>query len=211
MKGAGSLFTSLIFRPHSLFFSFAIYLISACSPAEKDKSTSASPTQDSVTRSNISFIKDCKVYESRARKMDSTLMQELEINKQTAAQAIKAFTDFADYCHNDSLAPIYYLKTAQVARAIENIPLAKEVLERCLQKHPHFRNKPAALFFLAQLYDEPNYLNNEQEALRLYQQIVDEYPRSEWAMSARGAMQFIGKTDEEMIKEFDRRNKQKPN
>src|SRR5689334_7512864 len=135
MKSTGSFSTSLIFRSIILFYLFVMFFIGGCSSPEKDKPVSISPKEDSVTKSNTSFIKDCKVYESRARKLDSTLMQELEINKQTAAKAIKAFTDFADYCHNDSLAPIYYLKTAQVARAIENIPLAKEVLERCLQKH----------------------------------------------------------------------------
>src|SRR5687768_1779027 len=109
------------FRPiiSNLLFCLAViaFLASCSEKNDGDKQMANTVVKDSITKSNITFIKDCKVFESRARKLDSTLMQELEINKQTASQAIKAFTEFADYCHHDSLAPIYYLKTAQVARA----------------------------------------------------------------------------------------------
>lgn len=139
--------------------------------------------------------------------MDSVLMTQTEVDKAKANEAIKAFTDFAYYCENDTLSPMFLIKTAQVARVINNIPQAKVVLDKCIETYPSFKNRPAAMFLLAQLYDERTYLNNEYEAERIYKQIIDEYPKSDWALSAKGAIQFIGKTDEEILKELKKKRK----
>ena len=46
---------------------------------------------------------------------------------------------------------------------------------------------------------------SQEEAKKLYEQIITEYPNSEWAHSARGAMQFLGKSDAEIIKELKKK------
>jgi TolA-binding protein len=134
--------------------------------------------------------------------MDSTLMVQVDIDPVVGNKAVKAFTDFAYYCQTDSMSPVYLIKTAQVARALNNIPQAKLALEHCIETYPAFRSRPAAIFLLAQLYDEPGYLNNEAEAKKLYEKIISEYPNSDWAMSSQGAIHFIGKSDEEILKEI---------
>ena len=42
-------------------------------------------------------------------------------------------------------------------------------------------------------------MENRDEAARLYQQVIDEYPESVWAGNARGALKMIGKSDEEIL------------
>lgn len=180
-------------------------------------SCSNSKTQPTATTSNAAnldsarsidnYFSDCKHLKAEARRMDSILLKEMDLDKTKANNAIKAFTDFAYYCQGDTLSPIFLIKTAQVARAIDNIPQAKLVLDRCVEDYPNFSNRPAALFLLAQLYDENNFMNNETEAQRLYQKIIDEYPKSDWALSAKGAIHFIGKSDEEITKELLKRKK----
>jgi TolA-binding protein len=103
------------------------------------------------------------------------------------------------------LSPVYLVKTAQIAQAINNIPQAKVVLDKCIADYPNFKNRPAALFLLAQLYDEPTYLNNEQEAKLLYQKIIDEHPKSDWAQSAKGAIKFIGMSDNQIMEQLKKR------
>ena len=153
------------------------------------------------------YLTDCKKLYTEARKMDSLLLSEVEVSKSSAAKAIKAFTNFASYCQSDSLCPVYLIKTAQVARAINNIPQAKLALDKCIETYPSFKDRPAALFLLAQLYDENTYLNNEAEAKKLYEQIINDYPKSDWAISAKGAMSFIGKSDEEIMRELKKKQK----
>ncbi|MDX2174648.1 MAG: tetratricopeptide repeat protein [Bacteroidota bacterium] len=155
----------------------------------------------------INYLADCKNYYTEAKKLDSILLKEIDVNPDLANKAIKAFTNFAYYCHSDSMSPVYLIKTAQVARSINNTPQAKIVLDKCIADYPNFKNRPAALFLLAQVYDEPGALNSETEAQKIYQKIIDEYPKSDWAKSAKGALTFIGKSDAQIMEELKKKKK----
>ncbi len=149
-----------------------------------------------------SLILNCDDYKKLAFKCDSILLKAIDVNVDVANNAIKDFTNFSYYCHTDSLAPVYLIKTAQVARSVNNFKQAQVVLERCINNYPLFKDKPAAMFLLAQLFDEPNELNNETQAQQLYQEIIQDYPKSTWAKNAKGALKFIGKSDADIIKEL---------
>lgn len=163
------------------------------------KKDSLSVSTDSVKHTNNLYLSDCKKLYADAKRMDSILLKEMEVKKDVANKAIKAFTDFAYYCSTDSLCPIYLIKTAQVAQSINNIPQAKIVLDKCIDAYPNSIHCPAAMFLLAQLYDEATYLNNEAEAKKLYEKIIADYPKSDWAKSSKGALNFIGKSDDQII------------
>ena len=49
-------------------------------------------------------------------------------------------------------------------------------------------------------------LNNESEARTIYHQIIREYPSTSFASDARACLQNIGKSDEELVKEFLKKN-----
>jgi len=183
-----------------------IFFFTFCSQPQSEKEDSATKV-DTNKRIAKNYLTDCKVLYADARKSDSILLSQNEINEASAKQAIKDFTNFSYYCHSDSLAPIFLIKTAQVAKSINNIPQAKLVLDKCIEDYPKFKDRPAALFLLAQLYDEPSYLNDEQQAKKLYKEIINEYPASEWAESAKGAIRFIGKSDEQIMQEILKKKK----
>ncbi|PBQ31238.1 hypothetical protein CNR22_05480 [Sphingobacteriaceae bacterium] len=191
----------------SFLLSFLLLTFSCSNNTSKKETAldSAAPTEPKRVDKN--YLTDCKKLVAEAKHMDSVLMHQLEIDPVAANKAIKAFTDIAYYCSNDSLSPVFLIKTAQVARVINNIPQAKIALEKCIDTYPAFKNRPAALFLLAQLYDEATYLNNEEEARKLYNKIIEEYPKSEWASSAKGAINFLGKTDAQILEELKGKRK----
>jgi len=193
----------------SIFLMLPVFLIIGCSSPQSKTTTDVNKVDTVNTRIDKStkdtVILDCDVYKKLALKSDSILLGAIEVNDNQANKAIKDFTNFSYYCHTDSLAPIYLIKTAQVARSINNPKQAEVVLDRCITNYPLFKDKPAAMFLLAQLYDEQGELNNEARAEELYSEIVKDYPKSVWAKSAKGALKFIGKTDEEIIKELKKR------
>jgi tetratricopeptide (TPR) repeat protein len=175
-----------------------------CSQSSDQTSKSENTSQASiVTPSDPKrFIDDCRQLLREAQINDSILLGQTEVNKSSAIKGINSFTAYASYCHNDSLSPIYFIKSAQVARAIGNIPQAKFALEKCLDDYPRFRDRAAALFLLAQLYDDTGYMQDEKQAEKLYRNIITDYPQSDWALSAQGALNFIGKTDEQIMQEL---------
>lgn len=150
---------------------------------------------------------DCGVLKANARKMDSTLLKQMNLDQTLGNKAIKDFLDFAHYCKQDSAAPIFLIKTAQVAQALARYEQAKLALETCISEYPKFKNKAAALFLLGQLYDEEKQLNDEMKALQYYKQIIKEYPKTDWASSAQGAIALLGKSDKEILNQFEKKNK----
>lgn len=193
----------------SLFvYSLPLFLVACSTKTEENKITNE-PKKDSVTVAKVDTTtnRDCKVLYHNARSIDSTIMQKLDMDMSLASKAIKAFADYAFYCESDTLSPVYLIKGAQIAISINNANQAKVLLDRCISNYPKFRNKPAAIFLLAQLYDEQHLLNNEEEAKKLYEQLIFEYPKSEWAANAKGALKLMGKTDQEIINEFNQKNK----
>lgn len=180
--------------------------LGSCNENKKNDTKQTAIATDTLNNKE-NYFTSCKTLAANAAKMDSVLLKQTEIDTLSANKAMKAFTDFAYYCQSDSMSPIYLIKTAQIARAVNNIPQAKLVLDHCVNTYPSFKDRPAALFLLAQLFDEPTYLNNEFEAGKLYQKIIDEYPKSDWALSAKGALGFMGKSDAEILKELKRKNK----
>ena len=103
--------------------------------------TSQSTNNIAAPTKNINYLADCKNYYAQAKKLDSILLKEIDLNVTLANKAIKAFTDFAYYCQADSLSPMYLVKSAQVAKAINNYPQAKIVLDKCITDYPNFKNK----------------------------------------------------------------------
>ena len=191
-----------------LFLSLICVHLSCSEEKKEDKVPAAdmsAPT--TVRRDPDNYFSDCRDLKVAALKMDSTLLVQTEVSDTVAMRGVRAFTDFAYYCHHDSMAPVYLVKTAQVARAINNLPQAENALKYCVAEFPDFRDRPAALFLLAQLYDEKSFMQNRDEAQRIYKQIIDEYPKSDWAVSAQGALAMLGKTDDEIIRMLKQRGK----
>ena len=191
---------------------FILLIISSCNNTEQLKTTIENrDTVSTIAQVDSSIAisnkpeSDCEKLLVNAKKMDSTLLKALEVKPDIATKAIKAFTNFVYFCSNDSLCPIYLIKTAQVAQAVNNIAQAKVALDKCITNYPESVHQPAALFLLAQLYDEVNYLNDEKEAKILYQKIIKNYPKSDWAKSAKGALSFIGKTDDEIMQQLKKK------
>lgn len=179
--------------------------------SSKDKEETKTVKTDSIQpiQQPDTAKKDCAKLLRQAHITDSTILLQNNLDIAFANKAIKDFADYAYYCENDSLSPVYLLKAAQIAISINKANQAQVVLDRCISNYPKFKNRPAAIFLMAQLYDEQSLLNNEEEAKKLYEQIIYDFPKSEWAQNAKGAIKLLGKSDEEILKEFEKKNKKK--
>jgi predicted Zn-dependent protease len=192
----------------ALISSSLLLVLCACNHSSEPKNDAVVVPKDSVKKTvavDTPATRDCAVLYKKARHMDSIVLKALDVDPIVANKTIRAFTDFAYYCESDSLSPVFLIKTAQVAMALNNATQARVVLDRVINNYPRFKNKPAAMFMLAQLYDERTMLNNEEEAKKLYEKLIFEYPKSEWASAARSAIKLLGKTDEEIIEQFNKK------
>lgn len=183
------------------------FLFYNCSGKKEETPQQNAPKQEQKGGSELTS--NCRELYLAALKHDSIILNATEVKTDEANAAIKAFADFSFYCKSDSLAPIFLLKAGQIATVINNMPQAQISFETIIKDFPNFKNRGAAMFLLAQLYDEQKYLNNEDKALELYNKIISTFPGSEWAKNADAARNLLGKTDEEIMKEFLKKNKKK--
>ena len=123
-----------------ILFLSVLIVFSACtsSPTSSDTTESTKDSLAPTQTKKADYLTDCKNLYKEVRFMDSVLLTQTEVVYESANKAIKAFTDFAYYCASDSLSPIYLIKTAQIARVINNIPQAKVVLEKMHRGLPEF-------------------------------------------------------------------------
>lgn len=191
LKKIGIIITSIIF-------------LNSCSN-ENESKKDATLTTDSLK--NLVISGDCNSLYKEAIRMDSILMKAVSVNPNMAEQAINAFNNFASTCKNDSLAPIFLLKAGQIAQTIKNFQQSQILLKKCADEFPQFRNRGAALFLLAQVYDDATMLNNETEAKKIYEEIIKEYPHTVWENDAKSCLLNLGKTDEQIVQEFLKKNK----
>lgn len=193
-----------------LFAALIVFLLFYnCSSNKSGTETENVLPEKKQNTSQPGYMNECFKLYQEALKNDSIILAANEVNTEVANKAIKAFSDFSFYCKTDSLAPVYLLKAGQIAQSINNIPQAKISFEKVISDFPNYGNRGAAMFLLAQLYDEPQYLNNEEKARELYERIMSTFPNSEWARNALAARQLLGKTDEQIIQEFLKKNKKK--
>lgn len=176
----------------------------ACNSNSDKKQINETNSNDSL---NALITNDCKVLYTRAKASDDILMRAVTIDKGIAAKAISDFNLYATTCKDDSLSPIFFIKAGQVAQAIGSFTQAQAMFSKCINQYPHFKNKGAALFLSAQLYDDSKMLNNETEAKKLYEQIIFEFPKSPFANDATACIKNLGKTDEEIMQGFLKKSK----
>ena len=176
----------------------------------KTEETKTELKKDSIVNSgNSIYTNECRTLYLEAAKNDSIILAATQLDPKVGNKAIKTFADFSFYCKDDSLAPVFLLKAGQIATSINNLPQAQVCFEKCYMDFPNFKNRGAAMFLLAQLYDEVSQLNNEDEARELYGKIINMFPNSEWAAQADAARGLIGKSDEQIVKEFEKNSSKK--
>jgi outer membrane protein assembly factor BamD (BamD/ComL family) len=183
-----------------LFFS-SLFFFSCNSNNTTDEKSAMKDDTSSVK------VDECVTLLKQVKHLDSILQKSTAVNNDIADKAITTFDNFSSTCNTDSLAPIFLIKAGQVAQSIKKYEQAQSLFKKCINQFTDFKNRGAALFLLAQLYDNEMMLNNEAEAKIIYEQIIKEYPQSPFANDAKYCIKNIGKTDEQLVQEFLKKNK----
>jgi tetratricopeptide (TPR) repeat protein len=170
--------------------------------------TSSEQKQEVVKKDTVVVaIDECSKFLTEAKRLDNILLKATVVNPEIADKAVKAFYDFSTNCKTDTLAPVFLVKAGQVSQSIRKYSQAQSYFKKCIEDFPKFKSRGAAMFLLAQLYDDATMLNDESQARALYDQVMREYPDSPYANDSKACIKNLGKTDEQLIQEFLKKNK----
>lgn len=144
------------------------------------------------------FIEQIKKYEDQ-------MHTSVTLDANLGTIAAKAYSDFATMFPDDSLSPDYLFKAGEISTATQQYSQALVYYQRICDKYPAFKLAPESLYLQGYLLD--NFLNDDAKAKVIYEQVIAKYPALPYANDAKAAINNLGKTDEELIREFEKKNK----
>lgn len=162
-----------------------------------------------ILLSAVMLITACIDSLSRERKkiesLEKVLFEDTTgiIDQVKADELIRAYIDYADAHPGDTAAPAYIFKAGDLMMNLENPAQSIELFERITRDYPDFRKADVAFFLQAFIYE--NNLGNLAKAGELYRQFLMKYPQSDFADDAQACLQNLGKSPEDLIREFEQR------
>lgn len=185
------------------YFAVLNILFISCNNTSVQKEKNKNFTRNS----NVSINDSCGFYLKKCKRMDSVLMNATaSYNEKLAIEANNTFVKFALQCKNDSLTPMYLMKAAQLSESLKKLNLSEKYLQKIIDDYPQSKIIPAAKLLLAQYYADVNLLNQPTKAKVLLNEIIKDYPQTIWADNASAALKWVGKSDDEIIKELKKKN-----
>jgi tetratricopeptide (TPR) repeat protein len=114
------------------------------------------------------------------------------------------YVELAESNPGDTLSAEYYFKAAELAMNLNKTQQALELYNKIIYTFPEFKKAPESLFLMAFIYE--NTLQNYGRAKELYELFLEKYPDHDFADDARFSLMYLGKSPEELMKEFEEKN-----
>ena len=114
---------------------------------------------------------------------------------------MRAYAAYAERFGNYDKAPGSLYKAGEMAMAFELPVDAIKYFDRLYNEYPDFEKRPYALFLKA--FVTENQSQNYEEAERLYKEFIELYPDHEMADDAEYSIKNMGKSAEELIRQFE--------
>lgn len=144
---------------------------------------------------------------SKEDSLQALISNATTVNNELGKQLINVYAEIIKQYPNDEQTPSTLFKAGEVSEAIGMHELAISYYADLFNRYPDHVKAPMALFLQAFIYE--NQLNQLGKAKQLYEKLVDKYPNAKIAADAKMCIQHLGKSEEELIKEFEAKNKAK--
>ena len=125
-------------------------------------------------------------------------------SKVKAEELLKAYTDFAEKYAGDTATPHFLFNAGNLAMNTNKPDMAIDLFKRVREKGNDNRYAASSLFLIGFVYE--NYKMNLVKAKDAYTEFLSLYPANSLAPSAKASLQNLGKTPEQLIKEFESKN-----
>lgn len=128
------------------------------------------------------------------------------LDNKIAELSISKYVAYADRFPMDSMSADYLFKAAEISTGIRRYEQSVELYRRIDKNYPAYPLAQESLYLQGYVLD--NFLDKDGEARMVYEKVIEKYPSSPYAVNARDAIANLGKSDEELIREFKKKNKE---
>lgn len=121
--------------------------------------------------------------------------------------AVSNYLKFATNFPADTFAPMCLFDAANISMSLNEYQRAVNLYDSVTIKYPNFKKAADCIFIRGFIYDDK--LKDTAKARAMYQMVIDKYPHDSLASQARAAISILGKSYDEIIKQFEEKNKEK--
>jgi len=145
--------------------------------------------------------------ESQIKQLEGQLFSDENkmVDRNKANELIALYIEFADEFPENEQSPAYLFKAGDMAMNLSMPRRSIEVFDRILNNYPDYEKAPQCLFLKAYVFE--NNLGDLKEAKKTYEQFLKKYPDDDFADDAEISIKNLGKSPEELIKEFEEQAK----
>jgi len=126
-------------------------------------------------------------------------------DKVKADSLLLAYESFLKHFPEDSLTMKFTFKAANLSMNMGDGTKAIELFDKFIEKYPDNPKASVSMFFKAYIYE--NQIKNLDKAKEIYLQFIEKYPNGDFTNDARIALKNLGKSPEQMIREFEEQRK----
>lgn len=119
-------------------------------------------------------------------------------------QLMLTYQEFANSYKEDENSPEYYFKAGELAYSMGKYDHSIDLFKKVIGTYDEYEKNPAAMFYIALVYHYKK--KNDEAALNVYENIIKFYPDSHEAKESAASINLLGKTDEQIIEEFKKKN-----
>ena len=123
------------------------------------------------------------------------------VNLDKAKELVDAYIKYAKDFPKDSCSVNYLFKAANISMNIGKAKLSVELFDQIMKDYPGYSKVPDCMFLKAFVYD--NNLKEYKKAREFYEEFIKKYPTHEFADDAQACIDNLGKTPEQLMKEFE--------
>lgn len=132
----------------------------------------------------------------------------VEFDRQSASKTVDAYEKFATKFPKHKNTPVYLFKAAEIYRSLRDFPKAIEAYQTIYTQHPDYEKAPHSLFLLGFSYE--NDLKQNDKAREVYELFLKNYKDHELADDVQFSLSNLGKSPEEIIKQFEKNKGKTP-
>jgi tetratricopeptide (TPR) repeat protein len=150
--------------------------------------------------------------------IDTFEEREAEINKYTALlfedslnfkpeyaeKLLKSYEEYIKYHSFEAASMDYQFKAGELAKSLNRPHIAIKHFNDLLERNPNHEKAPVALFYKAMIIGDM--LHEDELAKKTYQEFIDKYPNHPFAESAKASIELQGKSLEEIVAGFEKKN-----
>jgi len=123
------------------------------------------------------------------------------VGEEDVKKLLDNYLEYASKNPSDSLAPEYLFKAADLMMNTGMPVKSVEQLDKLMNGYPDFSRNSDALFLKGFILE--NHLGELGRAKSVYELFLKKYPKHEFADDVEVSIKYLGRTPEEMVREFE--------